>query len=188
MSARPLPYVTPEEYLADDREAEFRSEYIDGQVFAMSGGSRNHSFLIAGISRELGILLADRPCNVSVTELRLQIAPEGAYLYPDVMVVCEDDQTGVRDMITNPVLVVEVLSPTTERWDRVRKFGQYRRLKTLREYLLVSQDEMRIEWYTRRDDGEWVYREASGPDGICRLEQLGVEIPLAAVYRKIQFS
>lgn len=91
-------------------------------------------------------------------------------------------------MITNPSLVVEVLSPSTERWDRVRKFGQYRRLKTLRGYLLVSQDEMRIEWYTRRDDGEWVYGEASGPDGICRLEQLGVENPLAAVYRKIQLN
>jgi Uma2 family endonuclease len=188
MSARQLPYISPEEYLAADRAAEFRSEYIDGQVFAMSGGSRNHSFLIAGIARELGNLLQDRPCNVSVTELRLQVAPEGAYLYPDVMVVCEDDQTGVRDMITNPTLVVEVLSPSTERWDRVRKFEQYRRLKDLREYLLVSQDEMRIEWYTRDDNGKWFYRQASGPDGICSLEQLGVEIPLAAVYHKIQLS
>lgn len=188
MSARQLPYITPEEYLKADRAAEVRSEYIDGQVFAMSGGSRNHSFLISRIAHELEAALEDRPCNVSVTELRLQIAPEGAYLYPDVMVVCEDDQTGVRDMITNPTLVVEVLSPSTERWDRVRKFEQYRRLKDLREYLLVSQDEMRIEWFTRDDSDEWFYRQASGPDGICRLEQLGVEIPLAAVYRKIQLS
>jgi Uma2 family endonuclease len=103
------------------------------------------------------------------------------------MVICEDDATGTRDMVTNPVLVVEVLSPSSERWDRVGKFTQYRRVNGLREYVLVSQDEMLVEWYTRRDNDDWVYRQAAGPDAICHLEQLAVDIPVANLYRKITF-
>jgi Uma2 family endonuclease len=187
MSARQSPFITPEAYLAAERASDTRSEYVNGEVFAMFGGSRNHSYLIANFARELGNTLDDRPCNVSVSDLRLQVAPEGAYLYPDVMVVCEDDASGIRDMITNPTLVVEVLSPSSERWNRVGKFAQYRRVNGLREYVLVSQDEMRVEWFTRHDDGDWIYREANGPNGICQLEHLGIEIPLDSLYRKITF-
>ncbi len=187
MSARHVPDITPEAYLAAERASEVRSEYVNGEIFAMSGGSRNHSFLISRFAHELETALDDRPCQVAVSNLRLQVAPEGAYLYPDVMVICEDDATEIRDMVTNPVLVVEVLSPSTERWDRVGKFTQYRRVNGLREYVLVSQDEMLVEWYTRRDNDDWVYRQASGHDAICHLEQLAVDIPLASLYSKITF-
>jgi len=187
MSARHVPYITPEAYLAAERASEIRSEYVNGEIFAMSGGSRNHAFLIVNCARALANALDDRPCQVAASDLRLQIAPEGAYLYPDVMVICEDDATGTRDMVTNPVLVVEVLSPSSERWDRVGKFTQYRRVNGLREYVLVSQDEMLVEWYTRRDNDDWVYRQAAGPDAICHLEQLAVDIPVANLYRKITF-
>lgn len=187
MSARHVPYITPEAYLAAERASDTRSEYVNGETFAMSGGSRNHAYLISRFAHELETALDHRPCQVAASDLRLQVAPEGAYLYPDVMVVCEDDATGIRDMVTNPVLVVEVLSPTSERWDRVGKFTQYRRIEGLREYVLVSQDEMLIEWYTRRDNGDWVYRQAAGPDAVCKLEHLAVDIPLVSLYRKISF-
>ena len=188
MSARQIPRLTPEEYLAADRASEFRSEYVDGEIFAMSGGSRTHARLISRVARELENALDDGPCHVSVSDLRLQVAPEGAYLYPDVMVSCGENPSDPNDMLTNPSLVVEVLSPSTERWNRVGKFAQYRRVQSLREYVLVSQDEMRVEWYTRRADGEWVYREVNGPEGICRLELLGVSLSLERIYRKSRIT
>ena len=185
MSAIPIARVTPEEYLAADRAAAFRSEYVDGEVFAMSGGSRTHSRLISRLSRELENALEDRPCNVNVTELRLKIAPQGDYFYPDITVNCEDNPADPPDILTNPVLIAEVLSPSTERWDRTGKFAKYRSLPALREYVLISQDEMRVEWYTRNDSGDWIYRETNGPEGVCHLELLNVTIPLAALYKKI---
>jgi Uma2 family endonuclease len=185
MSARQIPKITPAEYLASDRAADHRSEYVDGEMFAMSGGSRVHAALISRVAREFEDALEESPCEVTVTDLRLQVSPEGAYLYPDVVVTCGGQDADPEDMVTNPTVVVEVLSPSTERWDRVGKFAEYRRVASLREYLLVSQDEARIEWYTRRDDGAWVYEEVSGLDGVCRLEILGVTLSLKRIYRKV---
>ena len=184
MSARQVPRISPEAYLEAERAAEFRSEYVDGEVFAMSGGSRKHAALIFRIGHELELALGESPCVVTVSDLRLRIAAEGAYVYPDVMLSCGEAEGDPDDMISNPSVVVEVLSPSTERWDRVGKFAQYRRLQSLREYVLVSQEEIRLEWYTRRENGEWVYQEAHGPEGVCRLEVLGVALSLERIYRK----
>jgi Uma2 family endonuclease len=186
MSARQIPKVTPAEYLAAERAAEHRSEFVDGEVFAMSGGSRTHAALISRVAREFEDALEDSPCEVAVSDLRLQVAPEGAYLYPDVIVACGIETADPDDMISNPSVVVEVLSPSTERWDRVGKFAQYRRVASLREYVLVSQEEARIEWYTRRDDGAWVYAEVNGLDAVCRLEVSGVLLSLGRIYRKVE--
>jgi len=157
-------------------------------MVAMSGGTGNHSLLIAKVAHLLLVGLGDRRCNVTVSDLRLQVAPGESYFYPDVMVLCPhlqyvDDR---KDTVMNPTLIVEVLSNSTERWDRVGKFTQYRRLASLKEYVLVTQDEMLIEWYTLRDNGEWVYREAHGPDAHCRLDSLDISISLAAVYAGIE--
>ena len=186
MPAREIPKMTPAEYLAADRAADHRSEYVDGEMFAMSGGSRVHAALISRVAHELESALEDSPCVVTVSDLRLQVAPEGAYLYPDVIVTCGFADADPADIVSNPAVVVEVLSPSTERWDRVGKFAQYRRIASLREYVLVSQEEARIEWYTRRDDGAWVYGEVSGLDGVCRLEILGVSLSLGRIYRKVE--
>ncbi len=186
MSARHIPKITPAEYLVADRAADHRSEYVDGEMFAMSGGSRVHAELISRVAHELESVLEDSPCVVTVSDLRLQVAPEGAYLYPDVIVACAVQDADPDDMISNPSVVVEVLSPSTERWDRVGKFAQYRRIASLREYVLVSQHEARIEWYTRRDDGAWVYGEVSGLDGVCQLAILGVSLSLGRIYRKVE--
>ena len=157
-------------------------------MVALSGGTSSHSFLIANVAFEIKLALNSRSCNVSVSDLRLQVASGESCFYPDIMVLCPqarhlDDR---KDTVTNPTLIVEVLSNSTERWDRVGKFTQYRRLASLKEYVLVAQDEMRIEWYTLRDNGEWVYREAHGPEAHCHLDSLNLSIALAAVYSGIE--
>ena len=187
MSANPVPFITVAEYLERERAAEFRSEYVNGEVFAMSGGLLTHAQLGLNFGRELAEALEDGPCIVTVADMRLQIPEEHVYVYPDLMVICDKPAyaDGCRDMITNPSVVVEVLSESTERWDRGGKFAQYRRIGSLREYVLVSQSEMRVEWFTRGNDGEWRYREAVGADGVCRLDELGVNLTLRRIYRKV---
>lgn len=187
MSVNTTPTVTAEEYLAADRAASFRSEFVNGEVFAMSGGRLAHAQLILQVGRELANALEDGPCIVTVSEMRLQVASGETYVYPDVMVVCGEPVYGEghRDILTNPSVVVEVLSESTEKWDRGGKFAQYRRVASLREYVLVSQDAMRVEWFTREGDGAWTYREAVGPEGVVRLEGLGVSLGLGRVYRKV---
>jgi Uma2 family endonuclease len=188
MAANPSPNLTAAEYLALERAATFRSEFVNGEMFAMSGGLYPHGQLISRFSRELEDALEDRPCTVTVSDVRLQVAADATYVYPNVMVVCGGPAfaDGHCDMITNPSLVVEVLSPSTEAWDRGGKFAQYRTLASLHEYVLVSPDALRVEWFTREANGSWAYRAAEGPPGICRLERLGVDLPLARIYRKVE--
>lgn len=190
MAASPQPTLSPADYLAIDRASETRHEYADGLMVAMSGGSSRHSVLIASLARLLGNALADGNCAVSVTELRLQVAQGAAYLFPDLMVICGGFQysDGPKDTLTNPTVIVEVLSDSTERWDRVGKFARYRQVDSLREYVLVAQDEMSIEWYTRSDDGEWVYHAATGPDGTIHLYSLDVTLALAEIYSKLDLT
>lgn len=187
MSVSAAPRVTAEEYLAADRVASFRSEFVNGEVLAMAGGRLAHAQLSARVGRELDHALEDGPCIVTVADMRLQVAAGETYVYPDVMVFCGEPEYGEghRDIITNPSVVVEVLSEATERWDRGGKFAQYRRVASLREYVLVSQDAMRVEWFTREGDGAWTYREAVGPEGVVRLEGLGVSLGLGRIYRKV---
>ena len=187
MAANAIPRVTAEEYLTADRAASFRSEFVNGEVFAMSGGRLAHAQLISRIGRELEDALEDGPCIVTVADMRLQIVAGESYVYPDVMVVCGEPAfaEGHRDILTNPSVVVEVLSESTEKWDRGGKFAQYRRVAGLREYVLVSQDAMRVEWFTREGDGAWTYREAVGPEGVVRLEGVGVSLDLGRIYRKV---
>lgn len=164
MAANPVPKMTAAEYLVLEQAAPYKSEFLNGEVFAMSGNSPAHAVLIGQMARALGDALEDSPCVVAVSELRLQAALGESYVYPDLMVVCGGFALaeGHRDMITNPSVVVEVLSESTERWDRGGKFGQYRRVASLQEYVLVSTDAVRVEWFTRESDGRWSYRRRWG--------------------------
>jgi len=184
MSAQHVARLSPEEYLRIDRAADYRSEYVDGEMFAMSGGSNRHSFLITRLSKELQDAVEEAGCEVATATLRLQVDPKGPYFYPDLMVVCGDHSSELTDIVTNPILIVEVLSPSTERWDRTGKFDHYKRLKSLQQYVLVSQDEMRVEWFTRRADGMWMYESASGEEGVCTLRSINATFPLARLYRR----
>src|SRR5438067_3496422 len=185
-------YYTPEEYLAHEREAEYKSEYIAGQVVAMSGVIREHSLINSNLVRVLSSQLLDRPCEVHASAMRVKVGAKvnarSLYTYPDIAVVCgdvqfEDDQV---DTLLNPTLIIEVLSPSTEAYDRGAKFGYYRRLASLREYMLVAQDKMLVEHFVREDDG-WLLTETTDPAAVVRLPSIGCEVPLAEVYRKIVF-
>jgi Uma2 family endonuclease len=189
MSAHPH-RLTPEEYLALDRAAEIRSEYYNGQMYAMSGASHRHGIVTHNISFLLELVLADRPCLITTNDLRVRVQPGGLYAYPDIVVVCEhpqyaDDQA---DTLLNPMLLFEVLSPSTERYDRVFKWSQYQTIRSLREYVLVSQFEPHIEVFLPQPGGDWLFSEWTGLDAICRLESIACDLPLSRVYRNITFG
>lgn len=187
MSAQPLTRVTPEQYLEADRASEFRSEYYDGVMYAMSGSSFAHNMIAGSFHDELDRALEGRNCFVPVLEVRLRVPPGTVYTFPDLMVVCgqpifADDQ---RDTLLNPSVVIEVLSPSTEAYDRGFKFAQYRRIESLKEYVLVSQIEPRVEKFTRQADGTWLFSEYVGLTSVCRFDSIGCEIALAKIYKKI---
>ena len=190
MAAHPQPKLTPAEYFALDEASELPVEYADGVAIAMSGGTLNHSVLIMAAGRELSLALKGKPCVVVGNTLRLQTPGGKGYLYPDVMVICGGAQMAedARNTVTNPTVIVEVLSGSTERWDRIGKFAKCRTVSSLRDYVLVAQDELLIEWYSRRGDGEWLYHVATGPEESLTLESLDVSIPLAAIYENIDLS
>jgi len=187
MAAHQTTRTTVEAYLRAERAASFRSEYVNGQVFAMAGGTAAHSVLIARLSRELLDATEDRGCIVSVTELRLRVSHEGFYTYPDLMVICGEVHYAddVKDMVTNPVVIVEVLSESTEAYDRGEKFAQYRRVASMQEYLLVSQHTARVEKYLRQPDGTWNYSSVEGTGSAIELVSLGCRLQLDRVYRNV---
>jgi Uma2 family endonuclease len=189
MAAQQTPRLTPEEYLVIERAAAFRSEYYDGQMFAMSGGTFPHVLTISNLSYSIRNALIGRGCHVLSSDLRVR-ASGRAYCYPDVAVVCEtprfaDDQ---KDTLLNPIVLVEVLSKSTEAYDRGFKFLQYRQIESLQEYVLVWQSEPRIEVYQRAPAAEWILREFAGMEAVCRLASVGCDVPLAAVYDGVPFE
>ncbi len=189
MSAYPHPSLTPEEYLQIERAAEFKSEYYNGRMYAMSGGSYGHGLIILNLAGELRAALKNSPCAVTASDVRLRVSPRGLYTYPDVVVVCgepkfADDQ---KDTLLNPTFVAEVLSPSTEAYDRGFKSTQYRMLESLQEYALVSQTEPRLEVF-RRQSGGWLLSEFAGLDAVCRFESLGRQVALADIFERVTFG
>lgn len=184
MSAEPIPYLSPEEYLAIERAAETRSEYWDGQMFAMAGASEDHVVIADNLLVLLQSQLRQTGCRAFSSDLRVKVSASGLYTYPDLSVVCGERQfeRGGVDTLLNPTAIFEVLSPSTEAYDRGKKFEQYSRLETLREYVLVAQDEAKVERFTRQDDGTWNYASATGLDATLKLPGLNCELHLADVY------
>ena len=180
--------VTPEQYLALERKAAFKSEYLNGQIIAMAGASRPHNLVAGNLHAEIRAQLRDRPCESYVGDMRVYIPPTGLYTYPDVVAVCGEPQfqDGELDTLLNPTVIVEVLSPSTEAYDRGLKFAHYRRLASLREYVLVAQDRVLVERYTRRGD-EWLLTEWSRPDDILRLASIDCDVALREIYAKVPF-
>jgi Uma2 family endonuclease len=177
------------EYLEMERAAAFKSEFFDGEVFAMSGGTRWHSLIAANLIGELRQRLKGRECFVFDSNLRMKVEATGLYTYPDVTVACEEQRFVDEEMDTllNPTLVAEVLSDSTEAYDRGKKFEHYRQIPSLRGCLFISQREPRIEQFVRQKTGEWLLSEASGIDSKLFLPPLKVTIALAEVFACIQF-
>jgi Uma2 family endonuclease len=189
MSSQRTTLLTPEEYLEIERRAERKSEYFRGEMFLMAGASYAHVVIVGNLFHELRLRLKAGPCRVHSNDLRLRVAPNGLYTYPDVMVICggpefADDR---RDTVVNPFLIVEVLSESTEAYDRGKKFDQYRTLPSLREYLLVAQDAPHIEQWTRQPDDNWLRAETSGRDANIQLASIDCVLPLAGTYDQIEW-
>ncbi len=182
-------FFTPAEYLRLEREASYKSQYYAGEIFAMSGGSARHSLTGTNLLIATGRRLAGRACTAYNSDLRIAVSPDGLYTYPDISVFCEPIAfvPGCDDTAMNPAVVVEVLSPSTEAYDRGRKFEQYRRIASLREYLLVSQEAPLIERFSREDEGRWTLTEVSGLQNVCSIEALDIGIPLSEVYEGVDF-
>jgi Uma2 family endonuclease len=190
MSTLTVTRVTPEEYLAAERLSETRSEYLDGGVYPMPGATINYVQLVSNVAFELGLQLRTRPCRVLMSDLKVRMPDSRKFFYPDVVVVCAEPQfhDDRKDVILNPDLVVEVLSPSTEAFDRGAKFRAYQTIESLKEYLLVSQGKPLIEQYIRNADGEWRYRAAEGLESSLTLPSVECTLNLGAVYDKVDFN
>ena len=187
MSSQRKTLLTPGEYLAAERKAETRSEYFAGEVFAMVGASKRHNLIAANIIRVLGNQLLDRPCNVYPSDMRVKVSATGKYTYPDVVVACEPElfDDAENDTLLNPVVIIEVLSASTEAYDRGKKFEQYQQIASLTEYILVAQEPCRIEQYVRQSDKEWRYSEYHDVEDVIKLNVIGCEIALKDAYAKV---
>ena len=182
-------YITPEAYLASERRAKYKSEYIHGEVLAMSGASRAHNLITLDIATELNIQLRRRGCEVYSGDMRVRTSSTGSYFYPDVGIVCDKPrfEDNVFDILLNPILIVEVLSPSTEAFDRGEKFAHYQELASLREYILVSQDRIRVEQY-RLLQTHWVAQTFDTPEDVLLFNSIECKLPLRDIYTRVTFS
>ncbi len=190
MSALPKPFYTVEHYLELEEKAETKSEYLSGQIFAMSGGSPRHSRIAANIIRRVGNALDGEPCEIYTSDLRVTIMQTGLKTYPDLTVVCGEPYFHPLDTnsLINPMVLFEVLSPSTEGYDRGEKWANYRELESLQEYVLVSQHAPLVEVYTRQEGGAWKFTATTAMDGKISLPSLGCELEMTEIYEKIEFD
>jgi len=187
MSTQPKTRSTPEEYLALERASAYKSEYYNGEIFAMSGASRRHVLIVTNLVTQLATQLKKRDCEVYSADMRLKIEATRSYTYPDVIVVCEeplfsDEQ---KDTLINPNVIVEVLSDSTQGYDRGGKFEQYRTLESFKEYLLISQDKPHVEHFVRQADNRWLLRETNKMEDSIELSSIDCTLPLAEIYDKV---
>lgn len=189
MSVAPKIYFTSEEYLAIERMADYKSEYFNGEMFAMAGASPTHALIVTNVVSELRTQLKKRPCTVYSTDLRLRVSPTGLYTYPDVAVVCGEPEYDDKyeDTLLNPTLIIEVLSESTESYDRGAKFKQYQSVKSVKEYVLIAQNTPRIERFTRQNRSRWSPLMASHIGDEIELSSVNCVLSLAEVYDKVRF-
>lgn len=180
---------TPADYWEIEKDSEIRHEFFQGEVFAMTGGSPKHALIAANFIRHAGTALEDGPCVVYTGDLRIKVKSSGLHTYPDASIICGDlelDDT-VPHTVLNPTVLVEVLSDSTEKYDRGAKSSNYRKIETLKELILVSQDQPLVERYARTETG-WLLTEASGLDSTLELESVQASITLSELYRSVDFD
>jgi len=183
-------YFTREEYLETESLAEYKSEYYNGEIFAMAGGTPEHSAICFNLIRRVAEAIDNKNCRGFESNMKLEIAEADAFVYPDLMVICGavEFAENRKDAITNPVLIIEVLSPGTESFDRGKKFEYYQMIKSLKEYVLVSQDTPALETYFRQDKNQWLYTVAKGLDETVLLNSIEYEIALKDIYHKVNWK
>ncbi len=190
MSAIPKSKMTPEEYLEFERKSEEKHEYFNGEIFVMAGAKRRHNVIVLNFGSEIRQKLKGKRCEGYASDMRVFISNTELYTYPDLVVVCGEPnfQDDVFDTLLNPILIIEVLSETTENYDRGKKFQHYRSIESLHEYVLVSTDEARIEKFEKTGDRFWFLSEAVGIDTEIELTSIEDKVSLTEIYDKIDFS
>ena len=190
MHLQPLARLTAEQYLFQERRSETKNEYFDGEIFAMAGASREHNQISANLVRVLGNQLLDEPCSVYSSDMKVRIEKARKYTYPDLVIACQTErfEDEHRDVLLNPVAILEILSDSTEAYDRGRKFLHYQLLDSLIVYLLISQDTPRIEVFTRHENNAWLYAEFHGLDAVVKIESIGCSLHLGDVYHKVNLQ
>ena len=187
-----LQRFTPQEYYDLERAADYKSDYYNGEIFAMAGGTKRHSRICANVSREVGIRLKGTPCAEYESNLRLKVKATGLRTYPDVSVYCGTMERDIEDRdgetYTNPTVLFEVLSKTTEAYDRGFKAENYRQIKTLQAYVLLEQKTAHVEIYERQSDNSWRLSEVRGLEAVLSLPSIGVQAPLSDVYDHVNFA
>jgi Uma2 family endonuclease len=190
MSSVPKTLLTPEEYLHKDRQADFKSEFFRGEMFAMAGASAKHNLIVSNAIVTLGSQLKNRPCRVYPSDLRLQIQATGLFTYPDLSIVCGEPQFEYDqgDVLINPDVIVEVLSESTEAYDRGKKFEHYRQIPSLKQYVLIAQDRHSVEVFTRTGTDEWTLRAEQSASASVDLTSIECSLPLSEVYDKVELE
>jgi Uma2 family endonuclease len=189
MSVPKSRFFSPEEYLTLERTAATRSEYLDGVIYDMVGSSPEHSLITANVSGALWVQLKGKPCQVFSSDMKVRTDLAGLFAYPDVTVVCGEPvfHDERRDVLVNPKVIIEVLSPSTEGYDRGEKFAAYRGIASLLDYLLIAQDAARVEHYTREGEDRWVLTEAAGLEARVEIASIDCVLALEEVYEKVTF-
>jgi Uma2 family endonuclease len=191
MSAIPKKKLTEAEYLSLERTADFKSEFFNGEMFAMAGASREHNELKDNMIGEIFSRLKGGPCRTYSSDQRVKVSRTGLYTYPDLLIVCgtpEFEFDKDVDTLLNPQVIFEILSESTESYDRGAKFQQYWQVPSLREYVLVSQDKMLMERFVRQPDDSWLLTTFDDAAGDFTLATISVRVPLVDIYRGVEIS
>ena len=188
MSSQPRIRLTPDEYLTIERQAEYKSEYFNGEVFAMSGGTKQHNLITVNVSSSLHAQLRKRPCTVYSSDQRVKVSATGLYTYPDISVVCGEAKydNNQQDTLLNPTVIIEVLSKSTAGYDRDEKFAHYRKLDSLSQYVLIAQVRCHVETYTRQASGDWLLSETDEIQQSITLPAIECRLTLSDIYEKVE--
>ena len=190
MSALPEQYLSLQDYFQLEETSEMKHEYYQGTIYDMAGANLRHNLIVTNLISSLHTQLRGSACNVFPSDLRIKVEAIGLYTYPDLSILCGDVQyaDGREDCVSNPALLIEVLSPNTERYDRGKKFQYYRTIETLHDYLLIAQDNAHVEHYVRQDAQRWMLMEYSGDDQSIPLDAIGCTLTLASIYENVVFD
>ncbi len=189
-AAKPSHYITEEEYLALERVSIAKHEYYNGRIYAMTGAKEPHNLINGNTLATLHSQLRRKPCRIYSSDMRVKVIKTGLNTYPDIVIICGQPQftDPTHDTITNPVVIIEILSDSTERYDRGMKFQNYRTIDTLRDYILVAQNHYHIEHFSRQEGGLWVLQEATNDEDIIRISSVECTLSLQDVYEKVEFE
>lgn len=180
--------ISISDYLVMERVSPVKHEYFNGEISQMAGASEEHAIISANITISIGSQLKDRPCKTYTSDMRVHIPATGLFTYPDVTVTCEKSvmlDDSYLDTLLNPTLIVEVLSPSTEAFDKGDKFDHYRSIESFREYVLVWQDKRRVSRYTKSDKNSWILTDFIGDEALIELSSIGCALSMADIYSKI---